>query len=604
MSAAKFIKGPILFNEAKIVQKEDGKFILAGRFALAEDVNENVRVYTKRLWANILARPSVKQMIKDKRMLGQLGHPDTVEPNLENVSHAVTYLELKDNGEIYGEAEVFDTPAGKILKILYNAGVRLGISSRGYIPDDVDYIEGVGQEVPDEYELVGFDFVIDPSTHGAFPVLKESTKKQLNKIVLESKQQLGKSLCESVNKMLKSSNSINLSFSLNGCSPIRKKQIRGLMEGKYPEATFIINGDELQVSDLGVKHQIAVSSDFNKLLNENNFIKRVNADSSLVKEKEVNEMPKVPSAVSKEEVLAGNYELAQEVIAELLKDKELSTEVIEDLVNRYKISEAKVAKLSKQLKSRTCNDTETEKIAESVIEDLKNRYLIAEEVIEDLVSRYNAKSKALRNLQKKYNMAEAVVSEMRQTTVKNRKGATTSAGEETSEEIIAELVRRVKTSEEVIAEMRDRYLLAENIIKDLTGRYTLSEGVISEMAARLQLSEDVISQLRDRNLLSESVISEFKSAYSSLKTAKAPIKKESPKAVAPKKVSSKAVTESKKVTQVKKTPQKDYSEYPYTPKAKKKVLSESVKSVRQTSPAATRRAAYEDKLASIVASVQ
>lgn len=595
MSEARFIQGPVLFNEAKVKESNDGKFILAGRFGLAEDVNENVRVYTHKLWKNILNRPSVKQMIKDKRMLGQLGHPETVEPDLQNVSHAVTYLELKDDGEIYGEAEVFDTPAGKILKILYNSGVRLGISSRGYIPDDVDYTEGVGQEVPDEYELVGFDFVIDPSTHGAFPTLKESTKRQLNQIVLESKGKLGKSLCESINRMVNGSTK-KLQFSLEGVSNVKRKQIRGLMEGRYPEANVVINEGNLNISNLPSDKQISATSYFNKLVNENSFIKKINAKSS-ENDKEENQMAK--EIVSAEKITEGNYELAKQVIAELLNDKSIATGVIEDLVKRYKISESKLNTLSRKLKDAEGN-TDTLDAAEEIIAELRDRYLLAEDVIKDLVARYNAQSRQLGRLQKKYKVAESVASKA---AVSNK--VKPACDEETSEEVIAELVRRLKSSEEVIAELRDRYLLSEEIIKDLKSRYTLSEEVISEMAGTIKLSESVISDLRDRYLLSEDVIKEFKEAYSSKQNA---AQKASAKVAPAKKVSKKPVAESKVTNSKKATPVKnarDYSEYPYTKKGTtKKVMSESAKTTTKTETTRTKRDSYEAKLASIVASVQ
>jgi len=68
-----------------------------------------------------------------------------------------------------GEVEVLGTPSGNILKELFKSGIKLGISSRGMgSVETVNENGAEAQEVQPDFELIAFDFVSNPSTHGAF----------------------------------------------------------------------------------------------------------------------------------------------------------------------------------------------------------------------------------------------------------------------------------------------------------------------------------------------------------------------------------------------------------------------------------------------------
>jgi hypothetical protein len=152
---------PDKVNEA--ISTNGGKLIVKGVLQRAEARNQNGRVYPK----EILVREAKKytdNFIKERRAMGELDHPDSSVVNLQNVSHNV--LEMHWNGnDLVGTVEVLTTPAGNILKELFKSGIKLGISSRGL--GSIKQ-EAVGDEVQDDFELIGFDFVSNPSTHGAF----------------------------------------------------------------------------------------------------------------------------------------------------------------------------------------------------------------------------------------------------------------------------------------------------------------------------------------------------------------------------------------------------------------------------------------------------
>ena len=143
----------------------DGKLIVKGVLQRAEAQNQNGRVYPKDLLMRE-AKKYTENFIQQKRALGELDHPDSSVVNLQNASHNV--LEMHFNGnDLVGTVEVLGTPSGNILKELFKSGIKLGISSRGL--GSVETIgESGAQEVQPDFELIAFDFVSNPSTHGAF----------------------------------------------------------------------------------------------------------------------------------------------------------------------------------------------------------------------------------------------------------------------------------------------------------------------------------------------------------------------------------------------------------------------------------------------------
>ena len=151
------------------IKENDGKLVVRGVLQRAEAKNQNGRVYP----AAILQREAKNYnegFIKQKRALGELDHPDSSVVNLSNVSHNITEMHFEGDNLI-GTVEILTTPSGNILRELFKNGIKLGISSRGLGsvetvtegPDDQPV-----QKVGNDFELIAFDFVSNPSTHGAF----------------------------------------------------------------------------------------------------------------------------------------------------------------------------------------------------------------------------------------------------------------------------------------------------------------------------------------------------------------------------------------------------------------------------------------------------
>jgi len=145
------------------VDKENGNIVVEGILATAEVKNGNGRYYPRELWEREMDK--YQEAINERRATGELDHPESSVVNLKNVSHLIREY-WWDGDHVMGKIEILPTPSGNILKELLKAGILLGISSRGM--GSVEPRSGGGVTVGDDFELIGWDFVSNPSTHGAF----------------------------------------------------------------------------------------------------------------------------------------------------------------------------------------------------------------------------------------------------------------------------------------------------------------------------------------------------------------------------------------------------------------------------------------------------
>lgn len=141
-------------------------YFITGPFMQAEVKNRNGRVYPRSILEREVNR-YVREMINERRSLGELAHPQGPNINHDRVSHLVT--ELKQNGnDFHGKAKILtEMPCGKIVKALIDEGIRFGVSSRGVgtlkrLNDGTNIVE-------DNFRLaVAADIVHDPSAPAAF----------------------------------------------------------------------------------------------------------------------------------------------------------------------------------------------------------------------------------------------------------------------------------------------------------------------------------------------------------------------------------------------------------------------------------------------------
>lgn len=170
---------PTMLKEA---EEKHGRYLVTGVLQRANAKNQNGRVYPK----NILEREVDKyknREIRENRAYGELDHPESAVVELKNTSHIVRDVNWKGD-DVVGTVEILNTPAGNILKELIKAGCTVGISSRG-----MGSVKQIGEDtvaVENDFDLICWDFVSNPSTHGAFlrptneGIIKEGVTKKSN----------------------------------------------------------------------------------------------------------------------------------------------------------------------------------------------------------------------------------------------------------------------------------------------------------------------------------------------------------------------------------------------------------------------------------------
>ena len=147
------------------------KLKLRGRFQKCDEQNNNGRIYPRKILEGQVKK--IQEKIGDRSLVGALDHPANDAIHLSQASHLITGLSVDKSGDVIGECEILSTPNGKIVQSLINDGVKIGISSRGV----GSVSEGrEGKIVNEDFKLITFDLVSDPSTKGAFPELTESIR--------------------------------------------------------------------------------------------------------------------------------------------------------------------------------------------------------------------------------------------------------------------------------------------------------------------------------------------------------------------------------------------------------------------------------------------
>lgn len=160
---------PDILTEAEKKFVASGGVILSGKLQEADAKNGNGRIYPKKILEREMK--NYQKLVDENRALGELDHPDDSVINLKNASHMITevWWDKSNPNAVMGKIKVLDTPSGKILQELSKAGVKLGISSRGLGSVKEDKGDTI---VEDDFQLICFDMVSEPSTNDAFMVME------------------------------------------------------------------------------------------------------------------------------------------------------------------------------------------------------------------------------------------------------------------------------------------------------------------------------------------------------------------------------------------------------------------------------------------------
>jgi hypothetical protein len=165
MSKYSYLREHLSFDQAGIMMEaddKDGKTLHLKGIAIQGGIrNANQRVYP----VDEIERAvnALNDQIKNGySVLGEVDHPDDLKVNLDRVSHMITQMWMEGpNG--YGKMKILPTPMGQLVRTMLEAGVKLGVSSRG--SGNVNDING---HVSD-FEIITVDVVAQPSAPGAYP---------------------------------------------------------------------------------------------------------------------------------------------------------------------------------------------------------------------------------------------------------------------------------------------------------------------------------------------------------------------------------------------------------------------------------------------------
>ena len=171
----------ILQNMRVINENKSGPLKVRGIFQRADEANNNNRIYPQKVLESAIKL--LNEAIKERRLVGELDHPTYDMVKLSNASHLITNLWMEGK-EVIGEAEILPTPAGKVVEGLIQGGVKIGISSRGM--GTLSESRTGTKTVNEDFKLLTFDIVADPSTRGAYPALTESKQYSKDKKIIES----------------------------------------------------------------------------------------------------------------------------------------------------------------------------------------------------------------------------------------------------------------------------------------------------------------------------------------------------------------------------------------------------------------------------------
>jgi len=179
-----------LLTEGEKKMVAEGHLVFPAKLQEADAVNGNQRVYTEEVLRKEIN--NYQKIVEDRRALGECDHPDDSVVNLKNASHMVNRI-WWEGKDVIGTVKVLQTPAGQILRGLYESGVKFGFSSRAL--GSLQEGKGGVQYVQDDLQLICFDAVSEPSAPGAY-ILEGKEATQLTETVYTKGDRINRALNE------------------------------------------------------------------------------------------------------------------------------------------------------------------------------------------------------------------------------------------------------------------------------------------------------------------------------------------------------------------------------------------------------------------------
>ena len=180
------------------IQKNNGKLFLTGRIQWADHLNGNQRYYPKHILQRQIKKYQTK--IKNNMAYGECDHPDSDIVSLKNVAFIIKQIHWSGD-EVIGTIMLTSNSVGRDMQALVQDGCTLSISSRGL--GSLKRTDK-GDQVQDDFQLVGWDLVVQPSTPGAsFVNQNKSIQQKLQKLTQCKKEQKIKGIVNQILSLIK-----------------------------------------------------------------------------------------------------------------------------------------------------------------------------------------------------------------------------------------------------------------------------------------------------------------------------------------------------------------------------------------------------------------
>lgn len=409
------------------------------------------RLYTEELWDNrVFGSEDVMEALQTKTLFGELDHPDgdRCETLAKNAAITITKLEKRpDEGVIYGEAEILDTPTGRIVKALADSGAKLGISSRG-IGEEI-FCEGQNIIDPDTYDFITFDVVVTPANTKARVELTES--KKLDK--------LNESLIKEVNEC-ETSNQLNqIKCVLENVNTTNKQNLLNVVETKLNK----LNTKQSNVKLDEANKSLAIKVLKNKLQEANNtIVESLNASNKIAEENK-NLVEQKDFYTQSRTLIKTKLKESTDKVVELEKQLTESKEELTKLHKEYKQQLSKELREHKEilLKVRQINDKKIENLEKQHKENttqLNVQNTKLQESNRKLLETINKNRKIILESQKTNTQLNERIKMLEAKQMESNKKLTESKLNESKEiKSLKEQINKLQTQNSQLQEAQDRF---------------------------------------------------------------------------------------------------------------------------------------------------
>ena len=494
--------------------------VIRGPLAEWDKLNRNGRLYSEKLWDRVLETPYVKEQLMYNTLFGEANHPvDRMEVDFERVSHRIAKMwKVPQSNQIYGEIHILDTPFGRIINTLYEAGGVIGYSSRagGALHQRKDYIE-VDEN---QYNFVTFDAVPFPSVQSARPsdfvtegadIQKHALTKEVHnalfKIIKECDEKDFNNIKSFINsiegydltpeKLLLESVE-NITFNNSDES---EDIVRDTIEDNNEEESVV---DTLQSTLQSVKAQKQSLEKENRGLKDslNNALNKISNVLQDAKDKEIatqDEISNLKDTIARKEVKIN--ELQEEI--DMLQDELDSLQTVEEACKALKYQNSTLIKEgveanNSDLKSKLSDKEDENK---SLLKDNKNLSKEKDELSSELQEAYGEIANAVKDI----NSKDAII-KAQQDTINSLKSDVKSTQDEldkVDEDYQSALDRRdnqIEQYEEKIKELEDKIRVLSSEVEDIDESYSKSKSY------NKSLKDDLVSVIAGNyGLTNESV---------------------------------------------------------------------------------------------------